>query len=151
MNYRPISASCFWSKLLEHLLLPEIESNCDFTPVQFDFRKSFGCSHAHHVLSRLMKDAVKTKMSLYCLTVDISGAFDNIVHSQALFSLASSGVNPSVLSLLSSKFKIQVTWNGQISDPLKINMGVRQGAVLSPSIFKCVLASCLRPLISSVF
>ncbi|XP_065582495.1 zinc finger protein 28-like [Artemia franciscana] len=41
-------------------------------------------------------------MSLYCLTVDISGAFDNIVHSQALFSLASSVVNPSVLCLLSS-------------------------------------------------
>ena len=101
-----------------------------------------------------MKDAVTTKMSLYCLTVDISGAFDNIVHSQALFSLVSSGVNPSVLSLLSScqsKSNIQVTWNGQISDPVKINKGIRQGAVLSPSIFKCVLASCLRPLRSSVF
>ena len=101
-----------------------------------------------------MKDAVKTTMSLYCLTVDISGAFDNIMHSQALFPLASSGVNPSLLSLLSScnsKSKIQVTWKGQISDPVKINKRVRQGAVLSPSIFKCVLASCLRPLRSSVF
>ena len=74
----------FLSKLLEHLLLPEIESNCDFTPFQFGFRKSFGCSHAHYILSRLMKDAVKSKMFLYCLTVDCSGAFDNIVHSQAL-------------------------------------------------------------------
>ena len=101
-----------------------------------------------------MNDAVKTKMSLYCLTVDISGIFNNIVHFQALFSLASTGVNPSVLSLLSSwysKSKIQVTWNGRISDPVKINKGVRQGALLSPSIFKCVLASCLRPLRSSVF
>ena len=114
----------------------------------------FDCSHAHYVLSRLMKDAVKTKMSLYCLTVDISGASDNIVHSQALFSLTPSCVNPSVISLLSSwysKTKIQVTWNGQISDPVKINKGVRQGAVLSPSIFKCLLASCLLPLRSSVF
>ena len=92
----------FLSKLLEHLLLPEIESKCDFTPFQFGFRKSFGCSHANHVLSWLMKDAVQTKMSLYSLTVDISGAFDNIVLSQALFSLASSGANPFVLCLLSS-------------------------------------------------
>ena len=62
-----------------------------------------------------MKDAVKMKMSLYCLTVDISGAFDNIVHSQALFSLASSSVNPSVLCILSSwysKSEFQVTRNG---------------------------------------
>ena len=93
-------------------------------------------------------------MSLYCLFVDIFGAFDNIVHSQALFSLASSDVNTSVLFLLPScysKSKFQVTWNGQISDPVKINKGVRQGAVLSPSIFKCVFASCLRHLKSSVF
>ena len=33
----------------------------------------------------------------------------------------------------------------------KINKGVWQGAVLSPSIFKCALASCLRPLKSFVF
>ena len=100
-----------------------------------------------------MKDASKTKISLYCLIVDISGAFDNIVHSQALFSLASSGVNPSALRLLSSwcsKSEIQVTWNSQISDPVNINKGVRQDALLSPSIFKCVLVSCLRPLRSSV-
>ena len=93
-------------------------------------------------------------MSLYCRTVDISGAFDNIVHSQALFAFASSVVNPSVLCLLSawySKSEIQVTWNGQISDPVKINKGVWHGAMLSPSIFKCVLALCLRPLKISVF
>ena len=108
----PLEYWDFLSKLLEHLLLPEIESKCDFTPFQFGFRKSFGCSHAHHVLSLLMKDAVKTKMSLYYLTVDISGAFDNTVHSQALFSLAFSGVNPSVLCSLSywySKSEIHVT------------------------------------------
>ena len=76
-------------------------------------------------------------------------AFDNIVNPQAVFSIASSGVNPTVLCLLSywySKSEIQVIWNGQISDPVKINKGVRQGAVLSPSIFKCVLASCCVPL-----
>jgi len=113
-NYRPITISCFLSKLLEHLLLPEIELNCDFTPFKFSFWKSFGCSHSHHVLSWLMKEDVKTKMSLFCLTVDISGAFDNILHSQTLFSLASSGVNPSVVCFLSScysKSEIQVMPN----------------------------------------
>ena len=93
-------------------------------------------------------------MSLYCRTVDISGAFDNIVHSQALFAFASSVVNPSVLCLLSawySKSEIQVTWNDQIFNPVKTNKGVWQGVVLSPSIFKCLLASCLRPHKSSVF
>ena len=75
------------------------------------------------------------------------------MHSQALFVLASTGVNPSVLCLLSSwysKSEIQVTWNGQVSDPVKINRRVWHGAVLSPSLFKCALASCLRPLISTV-
>ena len=39
------TVSCFFSNLLEHLLLREIESNCDFTPFQFGFQKRFSCSH----------------------------------------------------------------------------------------------------------
>ena len=47
-----------------------------------------------------MKQAVAQKSTLYCLTVDISSAFDNVIHSNALFSLAASGVSLSIVSVL---------------------------------------------------
>ena len=54
------------------------------------------------LFSLVVGKVLEEKMSLYCLAVDIFGAFDNIVYSKALFSLASSGINPSVQCLLSS-------------------------------------------------
>ena len=47
----------------------------NFTPFQLGFRKGMGCVQAHHIVGRLMKQAVAQKSPLYCLTVDISSAF----------------------------------------------------------------------------
>ena len=47
-----------------------------------------------------MKQAVAQKSPLYCLTGDISSAFDNVIHSNALFALAASGINLSIVSVL---------------------------------------------------
>ena len=50
-------------------------------------------------MGRLIKQAVAQKSPLYCLTVDIASAFDNVNHSNALFSLAASGVNLPIVSV----------------------------------------------------
>ena len=55
---------------------------------------------AHHIVGRLMKQTVAQKCPRYCLNVDISSAFDNVIHSNAVFSLAASGVNLSIVSVL---------------------------------------------------
>ena len=65
-NYRPNTVLYFFSNLFEHLLIPKINSLCDFTSLQFGFCKGFSCSQAHHILTCLMKDAIKTKSCLLC-------------------------------------------------------------------------------------
>ena len=153
-NYRPITVSCFMSKIFEYVLLPEITSKCDFSSFQLGFRRGVGCPQAHHVLSRLLKEAFAQKRSLYCCTVDISGAFDNVVHAQALHSLACSGVNYSVISTLRYWYDnsyVRIKWLSNTSDSVAVRKGVRQGGVLSPYIFKCVLATCLKHLSPTVF
>ena len=62
-NYRPINVSCFVSELFEYVLLPAINSKCKFTPFQLGFRKGMGCDQAHHIVGRLMKQAVAKKKS----------------------------------------------------------------------------------------
>ena len=71
--------SFFIIKVFEHILKPESNSNCDFMFMQVDFLKSFSYSQAHHILTRLVKDAFNSRYPLYCLTIDISGAFNNVV------------------------------------------------------------------------
>ena len=153
-NYRLNTMSCFVSKVFEYVLLPAINSKCNFTSFQLGFRKGMGCVQAHHIVGRLMKQSISQKSPLYCLTVDISSAFDNVTHSYALFSLASLGVNLSIVSVLKywyAIFSVRVKWNGTVGEYIPVKKGVRQGAVLSPSIFKCVLASCLQWLQPSIF
>ena len=64
----------------------------DFTSMLVGFRRGFSCSQIHNILTYLIKDAVKYKDPLYCLTIDISGVFENVLHSNVLYSLALPGV-----------------------------------------------------------
>ena len=43
-----------------------------------------------------------------------------------------------------ANFSVRVKWNGTVGEYIPVKKGVRQGAVLSPSIFKCVLASTVN-------
>ena len=107
-----------------------------------------GCDQAHHIVGWLMKQAVARKGPLYYLTVDISSTFDNVINSNALFSLAASGVNLSIVSVLKywyANSSVRVRWNCSAGEYIPVKKGVRQDGVLSPSIFKCVLASYLQP------
>ena len=83
-----VTSLCLVSKLFEYVLLPAINYKCNITPFHLGFRKGMGCVQAHHIVGWLMKQTVVKKSPLYCLTVDISSTFDNVIHSNALFSLA---------------------------------------------------------------
>ena len=52
-NYHPITVSCFVSKLFEYVLLPVINSKCNFILFQLGFRKGMGCVQTHHIVGRL--------------------------------------------------------------------------------------------------
>ena len=84
---------------------------------------------------------------LHLCALDPSKAFDIITHSQAIFSLFSHGINISVIFLLrywySNSF-LRIKMDIRVSESkIPVRRGVRQGAVLSPSIFKLCISSVL--------
>ena len=98
--YRPITGSCYISKVFEYILLPFLTKNITEGENQFGFRYGVGCQHAHKILSSLLADNSSKENGLYICALDLSKAFDSVVHSQLLFSLYNSGVNLSVIMLL---------------------------------------------------
>ena len=149
-SYRPITVSCTLSKVFEYILLPFISENVNFGENQFGFQKRLGCQHAHRVLASLLLQSVNDKSPLHICALDLSKAFDSIVHSHALYSLFSNNINLSIVVLLrywySNSF-IRVKCNGVVSDSkVFLRRGVRQGGVLSPTIFKL----CIAPILSSL-
>ena len=76
--------------------------------------------------------------SLRVVFLDISKAFDKVIHSALRFKLRQLGVTGSVYTLLQSYLSgmSQFVRLGDFrSDHLHINCGVPQGSVLGPSLF----------------
>jgi len=154
-SYRPITVACNFSKILEHILLPFISMNANFGENQFGFRSGIGCQHAHRALAFLLKDASAKGYGLHICALDLSKAFDSVVHSQALYSLYSHGINLSVIFLLKfwySNSYLRIKTNGALSSSnVLVRRGVRQGGVLSPSIFKFCISGILENISSMCF
>ena len=86
----------------------------------------------------------KIALHLYSLVSHISKAFDIVTHSQLFYSLYISGVNFSVILFLrywySNSF---LSLKSSPATTIKVKWGVRQGGVLSPSLFKICIFGVL--------
>ena len=153
-SYRPITVACNISKLFEYVLLPYIIDFVNYDANQFGFRKGISCHYAHRVLALLFKDAQTKGQSLHICALDISKAFDSVVHPQAFYSLHQLGINPSIISLLRfwySNSYVRLKSNGCVFGNIPVKSGVRQGGVLSPYIFNACISSVINKIPSSCF
>ena len=83
--YRSITVCCNISKVFEYILLPFMTKNIIECENQFGFRHGLGCQHMHKILSSLPADNSSKGNILYSCALDLSKAFDCVVHIQLLF------------------------------------------------------------------
>ena len=79
-----------------------------------------------------------TTTALYLTFIDLTKAFD-LVSRTGLFKLLEKiGCPPNLLSIIAS-FAVNrhgtVSFDGEISEPFNIDIGVKQGCVLAPTLF----------------
>ena len=90
-----------------------------------------------------------SKNNLYVYAIDISKAFDKILHSQEILSLLRSGEDSFICACLWTwyrKVSIRVRVGGHVSKRINIRRGVKQGSVLSPVIFDNAIRLATRHL-----
>jgi hypothetical protein len=78
--------SSLFSKEFEKLLLLFIVSKCLVGSKQLGFRALVGCATAHRIIRTILWRASAKGCPVFACSVDISVAFDRILHSQALLS-----------------------------------------------------------------
>jgi hypothetical protein len=64
---------------------------------QFGFAREVSCAHAYRALASVLRQAADKNEQIHLCSLDVSKAFDSIVHSQAPYSLFVNGVNTSVI------------------------------------------------------
>ena len=155
-NYRPISNLCFLSKLLEKVVLNQLNfhlsTNNLLNPFQSAYRQSHSTETALlHILNDLLLATDSGKVSLLTL-LDLSAAFDTIDHTILLTRLQHTfGISDTALSWFSSYLsdrKQTVLINGIYSQSAHLTCGVPQGSVLGPVLFP-LYASPLSTIIES--
>ena len=135
-NWRPITVSSTFSKLLELYVLEEC-CNHDFSDLQFGFIKGRGTEMATALLHDVIDYSTTRGSVVYSCSPDAEGAFDAIPHC-ILFDKAHS-VLPTYCRFVMyewySQLTINIKWRGCYSKDVAVNIGTRQGGLSSPLLF----------------
>ena len=139
--FRPISLTSYLFKVLERLVLWELEDTCLIKyPVHYNqhgFRHGSSTESAlSAVVDKIEKAVLRGEYAL-CAFLDISGAFDNLSTASAVEGLKKHGVPDDIIKwyefYLNNRF-INVNIKG-IQEVRKLTRGTPQGGVLSPLIW----------------
>jgi len=146
-NYRGISISSCLGKLFTSVLNKRLssflEENKILKPNQAGFRKNYRTSDNIFVLKTLISKYTQSRNQLFACFVDLSKAFDSIWHEGLLFKLISKGISGRFFDMLKSLYSqsaASVKTNIGLSENFPVKIGVRQGCVLSPSLFNLYIS-----------
>ncbi len=141
-SYRPVSNLSFLSKMIEVVVQSHLVKHLDRVDVLPMMQSAYRKNHStESALCAVTNDLLKIMDSGNCgvlILLDLSAAFDTVVHEYLLGDLESVGVSGDALrwfeSYLSDR-KFCVTIGGKKSGYRTLTRGVPQGSVLGPTLF----------------
>ena len=146
-NYRGITVTPILGKLFESVLLPRLSETFEQSSLQFGFTKGLSPVMSALIVSEARAETkLNTCKPLFLVTLDSQKAFDVVNHVILLDKLYEMGIHPTLWTIvkdLYSGLTSRVKWLGELSDHFGIHQGVRQGAILSPFLYKTYINPCL--------
>jgi hypothetical protein len=148
-NYRAIALSSIMGKLLDRVFLQKCPSLSTTSDMQFGFKKGHGTLHCSFVVREVLEYYTSRGSDVYIGLLDASKAFDRVEFTALFRRLTSQGVCPIVARFLLRLYThqmIRVRWGEAITDEFRATNGVKQGGVLSPSLFTLYIDPLLQRL-----
>ena len=143
-NWRPIAILRIAYKIFARLLHTRIKGTLEAaqSDEQYGFRPGRSTTDALLIAETVISRSLEYNFDVWMVSIDLRKAFDR-VEQDALFSaLEAQGLDASYRYLLQQIYKDQI---GILSEDISfgIDRGVRQGDILSPMLFNCILEKAL--------
>ena len=148
-NWRGITLLCITSKVLTRIMLDRMKAALDqkLRQNQAGFRAKRSCVDHIATLRIIVEQSIEWQSSLHLNFVDFKRAFDS-VHREAVWKLLKLYGLPhkfiNIIQALYRNYNVRVIQNGQQSEKVAVDTGVRQGCILSPTIFLVVVDWVMR-------
>ena len=145
-NWCGISLLDVVGKLLARILQDRLKTIADnFLPdSQCGFRTGRGCIDMIFVARQLLEKTIEHNSELYVLFVDLRKAYDSIPRD-ALWRVSEKvGVPPAMVRIIQSLhvgMTASVRLGGDLTDPVTVTNGLRQGCTLAPMLFNIYFAA----------
>ena len=145
-SYRPITLLPCLGKLLERILKARFEHYLEnkklLSPSQYGFRPGRSTDQVVLKLANQVQHAVNSSKFCVVIYIDLKGAFDGVWRKGLLYKMSTIGFQGNLLrwvgSYLSDR-RQSVIVHGAVSKSSPSDVGVPQGAVLSPLLFNIMM------------
>ena len=142
LNYRPITLLSIPCKIYANILNKRLVSWLDDHDIlnegQNGFRSSRSCLDHIYSLHSIIKNRKHLRKDTFACFIDFKKAFDTVQRQCLWYKLLSFGLNGRIINALQSLYNsvsCSVKVNDYMTDWFSVNQGVKQGCVLSPTLF----------------
>ena len=145
-NYRGIALSSLILKVFDNCLLLLFGHLLSNDSLQFGFQEGCSTVQCTWAVQETISHYLRGGSEVFCCLLDFSKAFDKVNFNELFRKLRARELPPIVLRLLIFIYRNQscyIRWNCRMSETFSVKNGVRQGAILSPSLFCVYLDSLL--------
>ena len=152
-SYRGISLSPVLSKIFESVFLARLMPSFDESGIphinQTAYQRGMSCHDATFTVLESIRKYLRSGDSVFQIFYDLEKAFDSVEFPVLLKHLYGAGIHGKAWRLIRSYYlspTSRVRVNNALSSEFTLGRGVRQGSVLSPSLFLIVIDDLLKKL-----
>jgi len=150
-NYRAISLLSIPGKVFSRILLERMKKRTERATgeSQFGFRPGRGTVDAIFIVRQIIEKAKEHQVPLHFNFVDFKAAFDTVWRKALWKMMLAIGVDPKLVRIIESLYndtECAVVIDGNLTEWFKVEIGLRQGCLLSPTLFNIFLEFVMKEL-----